>query len=312
MNTNPLSSPEGSTTTGFSNHPITRSPDRPITQPPNHPITRSPDHAISGSPNLPIFIDSHAHLDDSEFDSDREAVIERARAAGVRYILVAGGGTGADGLTTALELAENHPDLYASAGVHPHDARHFGDAHAQRILQLAQRPKLAAIGEIGLDYYYDHSPRDIQKQVLIRQMELARELRLPIIIHCRNAWSDLRDIAASHWKPAGLGGILHCFTGSIEDAHTFLDWGFLISFAGNLTFKKAESIREAARMVPADRLLTETDSPYLAPVPHRGKRNEPAYVRSITQELAHLRNLPEEDLAQQVLENFKTFLKVSR
>ena len=143
-------------------------------------------------------------------------------------------------------------------------------------------------------------------------MELARELRLPIIIHCRDAWSDLRDIAASHWKPAGLGGILHCFTGSIEDAHTFLDWGFLISFAGNLTFKKAESIREAARMVPADRLLTETDSPYLAPVPHRGKRNEPAYVRSITQELAHLRNLPEEDLAQQVLENFKTFLKVSR
>jgi TatD DNase family protein len=296
MNTNPLNSPEGPSTTGFSNHPITQSPD--------HPISRSPD--------LPIFIDSHAHLDDSEFESDREAVIERAHAAGVRYILVAGGGTGADGLTTAIELAENHPDMYASAGVHPHDAQHFMESQAQRILQLASRPKLVAIGEIGLDYYYDHSPRDIQKRVLIRQMELARELRLPIIIHCRDAWSDLCEIAATHWNPAGLGGILHCFTGSIQDAQTFLDWGFLISFAGNLTFKKAESIREAARMVPADRLLTETDSPYLAPVPHRGKRNEPAFVRCVTQELARLRNLPEEDLAQQVLENFKTFLKVSR
>ena len=171
---------------------------------------------------------------------------------------------------------------------------------------------MVAVGEIGLDYYYDHSPRDVQKQVLIRQMELARELKLPIIIHCRDAWADLREVAAAHWKPTGLGGILHCFTGSREDARTFMDWGFLISFAGNLTFKKAENLREVARVIPLDRLLTETDSPYLAPVPYRGKRNEPAYVRGVTQELARLRNLTEEEIARQVLQNFEKFLNQSK
>ncbi len=139
-------------------------------------------------------------------------------------------------------------------------------------------------------------------------MVLARELKRPIIIHCRDAWADLRDIAGAHWKPAGLGGILHCFTGSLEDARTFLDWGFLVSFAGNLTFKKAEDLRQVARVIPLDRLLTETDSPYLAPVPYRGKRNEPAYVRGVTRELARLRNLTEEELARRVLENFEKFL----
>jgi TatD DNase family protein len=193
-------------------------------------------------------------------------------------------------------------------GVHPHEARHFTASRAEKIRQLAQHPKVVAVGEIGLDYYYDHSPRDVQKQVLIRQMELARELQRPIIIHCRDAWADLREIAAAHWKPAGLGGILHCFTGNREDARTFLDWGFLISFAGNLTFKKAENLLDAARVIPLDRLLTETDSPYLAPVPYRGKRNEPAYVRGVTQELAQLRKMTEEKLARQVLENFEKFL----
>jgi TatD DNase family protein len=166
------------------------------------------------------------------------------------------------------------------------------------------------VGEIGLDYHYDHPPRDVQKQVLIRQMDLARELKRPIIIHCRDAWADLNEIAAAHWKPTGLGGILHCFTGSIDDARTFLDWGFLISFAGNLTFKKAENLREAARVIPPDRLLTETDSPYLAPMPYRGKRNEPAYVRGVTQELARLHNLSEEELARQVLASFEKLLNI--
>lgn len=236
------------------------------------------------------------------------AVIERARAAGLRYILVAGGGTGPDRLDSPLAVAKNHDWIYASVGVHPHEARHFTNSHAEKILQLAQRPKVVAVGEIGLDYYYDHSPRDIQKQVLIRQMELARELKRPIIIHCRDAWADLREIAAAHWKMTGLGGILHCFTGSHEDARVFLDWGFLVSFAGNLTFKKAENLREVAPSIPLDRLLTETDSPYLAPVPYRGKRNEPAYVREVTQELARLCDLSEEELARRVLENFERFL----
>ena len=255
-----------------------------------------------------MLVDSHAHLDDSDFDPDRAAVIERARAAGLRYILVAGGGTGPDRLESPLAIAESYDWIYASVGVHPHEARHFTDPHAEKILQLARHPKVVAVGEIGLDYYYDHSPPDIQKQVLIRQMELARELKRPIIIHCRDAWADLRAIAETHWKPAGLGGILHCFTGSIEDARAFLDWGFLISFAGNVTFKKAENLRQVAPLIPLDRLLAETDSPYLAPVPFRGKRNEPAYVRGVTQELARLRNLPDEELSRHVLENFEKFL----
>jgi TatD DNase family protein len=255
-----------------------------------------------------FLVDSHAHLDDSDFDPDRAAVIERARATGLRYILVAGGGTGPERLESPLAVAQNHDWIYASIGVHPHEARHFTDSHAEKILALAQHPKVVAVGEIGVDYHYDHSPRDVQKLVLIRQMELARQLKLPIIIHCRDAWADLREIAAAHWRPTGLGGILHCFSGSLEDARAFLDWGFLISFAGNLTFKKAESLREIARLIPLDRLLTETDSPYLAPAPYRGKRNEPTYVRAVTQELARLRNLTEEGIAYQVIQNFEKFL----
>jgi TatD DNase family protein len=255
-----------------------------------------------------FLLDSHAHLDDSDFDPDRAAVIERARAAGLRYILIAGGGTGPDRLDSPLAIAESHDWIYASVGIHPHEAQHFTDSHAEKILQLARHPKVLAVGEIGLDYYYDHSPRDVQKQVLIRQMELARELKLPIIIHCRDAWADLCEIAATHWKPTGLGGILHCFTGSIKDAQTFMELGFLISFAGNLTFKKTENLRDVARLIPLDRMLTETDSPYLAPVPHRGKRNEPAYVRGVTQELARLHNLTEEEIALQVLQNFEKFV----
>ena len=255
-----------------------------------------------------FLLDSHAHLDDPDFDADRTAVIERARATGLRYIMVAGGGTGPDRLDSPLAIAENHDWIYATVGVHPHEAQHFTDAHAEKILKLARHPKVVAIGEIGLDYYYDHSPRETQKQVLIRQMELAREIKLPIMIHCRDAWADLRELVGAHWKSTGQGGILHCFTGSHEDARAFLDWGFLISFAGNLTFKKAESLREVACTIPLDRLLTETDSPYLAPIPYRGKRNEPAYVRGVTLELARLRNLTEEDLAHQVLTNFEKFL----
>jgi len=259
-----------------------------------------------------VFLDSHAHLDDTDFDPDRDAVIERARAAGLRYILVAGGGTGPDRLDSPLTIAEAHDWIYASVGVHPHEARHFTDSHAEQILQLARRRKAVAVGEIGLDYYYNHSPRDVQKQVLIRQMELARELKLPIIIHCRDAWADLHAIAETHWKSSGRGGILHCFTGTRDDAQAFLEWGFLISFAGNLTFKKAENLREVARLIPLDRLLTETDSPYLAPMPFRGKRNEPAYVREVTQELARIRNLPAEEFARQVLGNFERFLNIPK
>jgi TatD DNase family protein len=258
-----------------------------------------------------MHVDSHAHLDDPDFNADREAVIERARAAGLRYLLAVGGGTGPDNLEAPVALAERHEWIYATLGVHPHDARHFTEPHADQIRKLAQHPRVVGIGEIGLDYHYDNSPREIQKLVFIRQMELAREARLPIVIHCRDAWSDLSEIIQAHWKSSGLGGILHCFSGSRQDAAKFLDWGFRVSFAGNVTYKGAENLREAAREIPLDNLLTETDCPYLAPVPYRGKRNEPAFVLEVARTLAALRNLRAEELGEIVVRNFERFFDLA-
>jgi len=254
-----------------------------------------------------FLLDSHAHLDDSDFDTDRDAVIERARAAGLNHLLAVGGGTGPDNLESPIALAERHDWIYATVGVHPHEARHFAEHHAEQIRKLAQHPRVVAIGEIGLDYHYDHSPRETQKAVLIRQLELAREAKLPIVIHCREAWADLAEIIQSHWKSSGLGGILHCFSGAREDGMRFLDWGFLVSFAGNVTYKKAENLREAARTIPVDRLLIETDCPYLAPVPHRGKRNEPAFVIEVARTMAALLDLSAEEFGEIVVGNFDRF-----
>jgi TatD DNase family protein len=254
-----------------------------------------------------MYLDSHAHLDDPDFDADRAEVIGRARAAGLRYLLAVGGGTGPDNLRAPIALAESHDWIYATVGVHPHDAKHFTDHHAEQIGELAQHPRVIGIGEIGLDYHYDNSPREIQKLVLIRQMELAGQARRPIIIHCREAWPDLTEIIQTHWKSSGLGGILHCFSGSRQDALKFLDWGFLVSFAGNLTYKKAEDLRGAAREIPIDRLLIETDCPYLAPVPYRGKRNEPAFVIEVARTLAALRHLSDEDFGEIAVQNFERF-----
>ncbi|HXX21586.1 MAG TPA: TatD family hydrolase [Terriglobia bacterium] len=258
-----------------------------------------------------VLVDSHCHLDDPDFDADREAVIERARVAGLRYLLAVGGGTGPDNLEAPVALAERHDWIYATVGIHPHDARHFTEHHAQQICKLAQHPRVVGIGEIGLDYYRDHSPREIQKRVLARQLELVQEARLPIIIHCREAWSDLTEIIQAHWKSSGLGGILHCFSGSRQDAVKFLDWGFQVSFAGNVTYKKAEDLREAVREIPLDRLLTETDCPYLAPVPYRGKRNEPAFVIEVIQTLAAIRHLSAEELGEIVVQNFERFFDLA-
>jgi TatD DNase family protein len=258
------------------------------------------------------FVDSHAHLDGSEFDGDRDAVIERARAAGLRYLLVIGGANGLEQMGAALNIAENHEWIYAAAGIHPHEASKAQDPHFDLVQRLAQKSKFLAVGEIGLDYYYDHSPREVQKKVLVRQLDLAREVKLPIIVHCRDAWPDLREIIRTHWRDGGLGGILHCFSGTRGDAFELIDWRFLVSFAGNLTFKKADDLRAVASEIPLDRLLTETDCPYLAPVPYRGKRNEPAYVAEVTRELARLHNLSEEAMGQRVVENFVEFFRLGR
>src|SRR5580704_14908683 len=194
-----------------------------------------------------MFVDSHAHLDGSQFDSDREKVIASAREAGVRTIVAIGNGDGPPHLDAGIQLAEKHPFMYTTIGIHPHEARLADDAAYSTMEQLARHPKVIAWGEIGLDYFYDHSPRDTQKLVFRQQMELAQAAKLPIIIHCRDAWSDCLDMLKENWKSSGLGGILHCFTSTIEDARRGLDMGFLISFTGNVTYPKAQNIRDVAK-----------------------------------------------------------------
>jgi TatD DNase family protein len=265
-----------------------------------------------------MYIDSHAHLDGKRFDSDREQVLQRARAAGVETILAIGIGDSPGTLDCAIKLADRYPQLYATVGIHPHEAQLATDAALEELEQLSKHPKVIAWGEIGLDYFYDHSPRDVQARVFIRQMEQARAAKLPIIIHCRpsenseNAWDDILQLIREHCGSSGLGGILHCFTGGVHHARAALELGFLISFAGNLTFPKAEGIREVAKEVPLDRVLIETDSPFLAPAPHRGKRNEPAFVVEVAGKLAELRGLTPEEVGAQTSVNFSRFFSLSK
>jgi TatD DNase family protein len=207
--------------------------------------------------------------------------------------------------------------MYATVGIHPHEARLADNAAYGTMERLARHPKVIAWGEIGLDYHYDHSPRETQKQVFSQQMELAAAAKLPIVIHCRpsdgssNAWEDCLGMIQDQWMPKGIGGILHCFTGSWAEAKRGLDMGFLISFAGNITFPKAQQIRDAALEVPLDRMLIETDCPYLAPVPHRGKRNEPAFVKETARKLGELRGLSMEEIGEQTSRNFYSFFKLT-
>ena len=263
-----------------------------------------------------MFVDSHAHLDGRQFDSDREAVIARARAAGIRAMVAVGNGDGPATADCGLRLAEKHDFMYATLGVHPHEAKLATDADFKRMAEWAKHPKIIAWGEIGLDYFYDHSPRAVQKSVFSKQMELAKAAKLPIVIHCRpsntseDAWDDCLGMIRDQWAANGLGGILHCFTGNWEQAKRALDMGFVISFAGNVTFPKAQTIRDAARHVPLDRMLIETDSPYLAPVPHRGKRNEPAFVVETARQLGELRGLTAEEVGVQTTENFLRFFSL--
>jgi TatD DNase family protein len=264
-----------------------------------------------------MFVDSHAHLDGKQFDSDREQVIARAREAGVRTMVAIGNGDGPPTLDAGIQLADQYPFMHATIGIHPHEARLASDHAYSQMAQLARHPKVIAWGEIGLDYYYDHSSRETQKQVFTRQMELAAVAKLPIVIHCRpsdgsdNAWDDCLDLIKTRWAPHGLGGILHCFTGNWAQAKRALDMGFMISFAGNLTFPKAQQIRNVAVEVPFDRMLIETDSPYLAPIPHRGKRNEPAFVIETAGKLGELRGLSRDEVGEQTSRNFYNFFKLA-
>jgi TatD DNase family protein len=257
-------------------------------------------------------IDSHAHIDFPQFAEDREAMLERALAAGVNTLLAIGTGPGPEKLDAALPFAEKYGWIYTSVGIHPHEAREVTPAHLEKLAALARHPKVIAWGEIGLDYFYDHSPRELQQQVFRDQMELARARKLPIVIHCRDAWDDCLEILEDAWRSTGLGGILHCFSGTLEQARRGLDMGFLVSFAGNSTYPKAQNLRAVAKDLPAERLLIETDSPYLAPQAYRGKRNEPAYVAEVAKSLAIVRDLGTEEMAALTADNFRRFFQLHR
>jgi TatD DNase family protein len=256
--------------------------------------------------------DSHAHIDFPQFAEDREAMLERARAAGVSTLLAIGTGPGPEKLDSAIPFAEQHDWIFATVGIHPHEAKEVTPSHLVELSKLAKRPKVIAWGEIGLDYFYDHSPRELQQKVFRDQMELAKQAKLPIIIHCRDAWTDCLDILEQCWKPTGLGGILHCFSSTLEDARRGIEMGFLISFAGNSTYPKAQNLREIAKALPLEKLLIETDSPYLAPQAYRGKRNEPAYVAEVARTLASVRNLSPDELALATSENFRRLFRLVR
>jgi TatD DNase family protein len=253
-----------------------------------------------------LFIDSHCHIDGAEYDADREEVVARARDAGVTTMLNIGTGDPHSGaFERAVELAEKHSEIYAAVGVHPHDAKLFDDAAEQRLLNLVRQSKrVIAWGEIGLDYHYDHSPRDVQREVFKRQLRLARAQNLPVVIHSREADDDTIAILREELANYQCGGVLHCFGGSLAMAQEAIELGFFISFAGNLTFKKAEDLREVARQLPLGRLLIETDCPYLTPVPFRGKRNEPARVVETARCLASLHNKELGEIGRITSENF--------
>ncbi len=264
-----------------------------------------------------MFVDSHAHLDGKRFEADREQVIAHAKEAGVQNIVAIGNGDGPAQVDCGIRLAEKYDFIYATLGIHPHEARLADQAAYQNMERLARHPKVIAWGEIGLDYFYFHSPRDVQKDVFVRQIELAAAAKLPIVIHCRpsegseDAWEDCLGLMRERWSAKGLGGILHCFTGDWPQAKRALDMGFMISFAGNVTFPKAQQIRDAALEVPLDRMLIETDSPYLAPVPHRGKRNEPAFVIETARKLGEIRGLSAGEVGEQTTRNFYKFFKLA-
>jgi TatD DNase family protein len=256
-------------------------------------------------------IDSHAHLEGDAFNSDREAMLARAREAGVEALLAIGSGTAPqERLDAAIPYAEQHDWIYATVGIHPHDAQTATEEDFARLEELARHPRVIAMGEMGLDYYYDHSPREAQQRVFHRQLEQARAVKLPVVIHCRDAWDDCLGILEEDWRASGLGGIFHCFTGTVAEARRGLDMGFLVSFAGNLTYPKMEGLRATSRELPLDRILTETDSPFLPPQGRRGKRNEPALVVEVAQALANVRNLGRDEVAAATAANFRQFFRL--
>jgi TatD DNase family protein len=276
-----------------------------------------------------MFVDSHCHLEGPKYEADRGEVVARAYEAGVGYMLAIGNGNRPEEADCGIRLAETYsadlstsdghqrtPVIYASVGVHPHEAKLATETNLAHLEKWAGHSRVIAWGEIGLDYWYDFSPRNVQRQVFLEQLEMAKAAKKPVIIHCRSsketwdAWDECLQLLAEYWGSSGLGGIMHCFSGTMMHAKKALSLGFLLSFAGNVTFPKADGIRQAATEAPLDRILIETDSPYLAPVPHRGRRNEPSYVTQVARHIGDLRKKLADEIGAQTTQNFLRFFNL--
>jgi TatD DNase family protein len=267
-----------------------------------------------------LLIDSHAHLDSPRYDEDREAMLERALAAGVGAVLSIGIGEGPAEMHQARDLCREFtakreagaklPRLFASAGVYPHSTPEIDDVVLAKLDGLLAEPEVIACGEIGLDYYHEGAPRDVQRAMLIKQLEVAAARKRPILIHCRgtnestDAWADLFGVLDEHWRPHGLGGVMHCFGAGWEEARRSLGMGFLVSFDGNVTYAKAQALRDVAAKMPLDGILVETDAPWLAPAENGGKRNEPAMVVETARAVAKAMNRTYEEIAEATTANF--------
>lgn len=254
-------------------------------------------------------IDSHAHIQGKEYTGEVDAVIGRAREAGVEQIIVVGGAGDMSSNTAAVALAESWPNLYATVGMHPHDAKDVGEEELQQLKELAAHPKVIAVGETGLDYYYNHSPREVQRRVFAQFIRLASETDLPLVVHERDAAREVAELLRGEGE-GKIRGVIHCFTGDYAAACAYLDLGFYLSLTGIITFKNAEPLREVVRKMPLDRIFVETDSPYLTPVPHRGRRNEPAYVRFVAATIASVKGLNIEELARVTTNNVRALFRI--
>ena len=256
-----------------------------------------------------MLIDSHAHIQGKEYADEREAIIARACQAGVEKIIAVGGAGDMTSNAEAVALAESFPNIYATVGMHPHDAKDVGAKHLAKLKELAAHLKVVAVGETGLDYYYSHSPHDVQRRVFGQFIQMARETDLPIVVHERDAAQEAAELLRSEGS-GKLRGVIHCFTGNYEAACAYLDLGFYLSFTGIITFKNAEPLREVVQKVPLERMLVETDSPFLTPAPHRGKRNEPAYVRFVAGTIAEIKGITLEKVAQVTTKNVQNLFKI--
>ncbi|MBI2359384.1 MAG: TatD family hydrolase [Deltaproteobacteria bacterium] len=256
-----------------------------------------------------MLIDSHAHIQGSEFSADVDQVIRRASEAGVEKIIIVGGAGDLSSNEAGLRLARSFPGLFATVGMHPHDAKDVGEEEWDKLRALVREPGVVAVGETGLDFYYEHAPRQTQVELFSRFIGIARETGLPLVVHSRRSDREVAELLCGEAK-GSVGGVIHCFTGDYDAAREFLDLGFFLSFSGIVTFKNAEYLRDVVRKVPLDRILVETDAPYLAPVPHRGKRNEPAFLRLVADVVAGVKGISLEEVARSTSCNAQTLFGI--